>query len=292
MEQAIRKADILIEALPYIQTFRNKSVVVKLGGSAMKSESVMKGVLQDIVFLKAVGIRPILVHGGGPHINEELAKAKKKSSFVRGHRVTDKETLDIVVKVTTEISRSIVNTINQIGGDAVCVWDLEKPALHAEKLLLNKNQNNENNDLGFVGSVNKVDTDLFHSLCKNDKIPIVPPIARSEKNDVTFNVNADSVASIVALSLKVEKLVLLSDTHGIMTNPNDKDSFASTLHEKEIEDLIEQGIITEGMLPKVNACIVVLLDGVKKAHIIDGRIPHSLLLEIFTDKGIGTQILV
>lgn len=292
MEQAIRKADILIEALPYIQTFQDKLVVVKLGGSAMKSESVMKGVLQDIVFLKAVGIRPILVHGGGPHINEELSKAKKKSSFVKGHRVTDKETLDIVINVTTEISRSIVNTINQIGGEAVSVWDLEKSAIQAEKLLLDKMQNNATDDLGFVGSVNKVDTDLFHSLCENDKIPIIPPIAKGETNDITFNVNADSVASIVALSLKVEKLVLLSDTHGIMTNPNDNDSFASTLHESEIEDLIEKEIITEGMLPKVYACISVLLEGVKKAHIIDGRIPHSLLLEIFTDKGIGTQILV
>lgn len=291
MEQAIRKADVLIEALPYIQSFRDKMVVIKLGGSAMKNKAVMEGVLQDIVFLKTVGIRPVLVHGGGPHINEELSKAKKKSSFIKGHRVTDRETLDIVINVAAKISRSIADTINQIGGSAVCIWDLEKSAIIAEKLFLNKDDSNDSNDLGFVGLITRVDTEAFYSLCENGNIPVIPPIAKGKDNEI-FNVNADSVASIVAQSLTAEKLVLLSDTHGIMTNPNNKDSFASTLHESEIHSLIEQNVITEGMLPKVNACISVLTKGVKKAHIIDGRIPHSLLLEIFTDKGIGTQILV
>lgn len=291
MEQAIHKADVLIEALPYIQSFHNKMIVVKLGGSAMKSHAVMEGVLQDIVFLKAVGIKPIIVHGGGPHINEELDRAKKNSSFIKGHRVTDKETLDIVISVTTKISKSIVETIDQIGSNAVCIWDLDQPTIQAEKLFLNKDEVKESNDLGFVGLITKVDTEMLHSLCKNGNIPVIPPIAKGKNNEI-FNVNADSVASIVAQSLKAEKLVLLSDTHGIMTNPNNKDSFASTLHESEIHSLIEQHVITEGMLPKVNACISVLTKGVKKAHIIDGRIPHSLLLEIFTDKGVGTQILV
>ncbi|MGR3318927.1 MAG: acetylglutamate kinase [Candidatus Anammoxibacter sp.] len=294
MEHAIRKADVLIEALPYIQSFRSKIVVVKLGGSAMKDDAVMEGVLQDIVFLKAVGIRPVLVHGGGPHINEELSKAKKQSSFVKGHRVTDKETLDIVINVTTRISSSIVNKINQIGSEAVCIWDLKKTTIQAEKLFLDKDgdsDTNDPNDLGFVGLITSVDTEALHSLCENGKIPVIPPIAKG-KDDEVFNVNADSVSSIVAQSLTAEKLVLLSDTHGIMTNPNNKDSFASTLHESEIQSLIQQNVITGGMLPKVNACISVLTKGVKKAHIIDGRIPHSLLLEIFTDKGVGTQILV
>ncbi|MGR3221335.1 MAG: acetylglutamate kinase [Candidatus Anammoxibacter sp.] len=294
MEQAIRKADILIEALPYIQSFRDKIVVVKLGGSAMKDDAVLYGVLQDIVFLKAVGIKPILVHGGGPHINEELSKAKIESSFVKGHRVTDKETLDIVIKVTTGISNAIVNKINQIGSDAVRIWDMEKPAIQAKKLFLDEDgdsDTHDRNDLGFVGSITGVDADVLHSLCENGKIPVIPPVAKGESGEI-FNVNADSVSSIVAQSLAAEKLVLLSDTHGIMTNPNDKDSFVSTLHESEIESLIQQNVISGGMLPKVNACISVLTNGVKKAHIIDGRIPHSLLLEIFTDKGVGTQIIV
>ncbi|MGR3219958.1 MAG: amino acid kinase family protein, partial [Candidatus Anammoxibacter sp.] len=169
----------------------------------------------------------------------------------------------------------------------------------AEKLFLDKdggNDKNDSNDLGFVGLITSVDTEVLYSLCENGKIPVIPPVARGTvatgKDNEVFNVNADSVSSIVAQSLTAEKLVLLSDTHGIMTNPNDKDSFASTLHESEIQSLIRQNVISGGMLPKVNACISVLTKGVKKAHIIDGRIPHSLLLEIFTDKGVGTQILV
>lgn len=289
MKHAIQKADILIEALPYIQAFNGKMVLIKLGGSAMKKESVMLGVLEDIVFLKAVGIMPILVHGGGPHINDELAKAQKKSSFIKGHRVTDRETLDIVVKVTTEISRLIATAIEKYGGKATCLCDLETPAVEAEKLIFNNAGPEE--DLGFVGKVSRIDTKTFREICDSGSIPVIAPIAKG-RDEKVFNINADSVASIVAQSLIVEKLVLLSDTHGIMTEPGNEDSFASTLHEKEIESLIQKKVITEGMLPKVNACISVLLKGVKKAHIIDGRIPHSLLLEIFTVKGVGTQVLV
>ena len=289
MEHAIQKADILIDALPYIQAFNGKTVVIKLGGSAMKEESVMLGVLEDIVFLKAVGINPVLVHGGGPHINEELSKARKKSSFIKGHRVTDKETLDIVVDVTTKISRLIAAAIEKYGGKAICLCDLKTHAIEAEKLIFDNAGPEE--DLGFVGKISRIEAKVFHEICDNGGIPVVAPIAKGS-NDEIFNINADSVASIVAQSLIVEKLVLLSDTHGIMTEPGNENSFASTLHEKEIESLIQEKVITEGMLPKVNACISVLLKGVKKAHIIDGRIPHSLLLEIFTVKGIGTQVLV
>ncbi len=297
MEQAIQKSDVLIEALPYIQSFRNKIVVIKLGGSAMKERNVMDGVLQDIVFLKAVGMEPILVHGGGPYINKELAKVKKQTPFIDGYRVTDKETLEIVKNVSTNISRSIVETINKNGSNAVCVCDLEVSPIRAEKFILPEKPNNSGIDaansreLGFVGQIANVDPLVLTSLCKNNTIPVIPPIAKG-KGDQMFNVNADSVASFIAKVLIPEKLVLLSDTHGIMTNPDDKDSFASTLHEDEINSLINKNVITSGMLPKVNACITALNSGVKKAHIIDGRIPHSILLEIFTDKGIGTQILV
>lgn len=294
MEQAIRKADVLLEALPYFQLFRNKIVVIKLGGSAMKNTKVMAGVLRDIVFLKAVGIEPVLVHGGGPYINKELARIKKRSSFIQGYRVTDKETLDIVVNVTIKISRSIVETIKQCASDAVCIWDLEVSPVLAEKFVLkgvNDSDTDNPIDLGYVGKIKDVDTLVLTSLCKNELIPIIPPIAKGENGEI-YNVNADSVASYVAQALVPEKLVIMSDTHGIMTDPADQDSFASTLHEKEVESLIEKNVITEGMLPKVDACIAALTKGVKKAHIIDGRIPHSLLLEIFTDKGIGTQIIV
>lgn len=293
MEKAILKADVLIEALPYIQSFRNKIVVIKLGGSAMKDEKVMEGVLRDIVFLKAVGIEPVLVHGGGPHINKELAKAGIATSFIRGYRVTDKATLDIVVDVGTNISRSIVETINKFGSGGVSICDLEVSPIHADKFVLEGDGTEREGslDLGFVGKITEVDTLVLTSLCKNDKIPVIPPVAKGRNNEI-YNVNADSVASFVAQALVPEKLVVMSDTHGIMTNPGDESSFVSTLHEDEIIKLIDRKVITEGMLPKVNACISALNSGVKKAHIIDGRIPHSLLLEIFTDKGIGTQILV
>lgn len=291
MEQAIQKADVLIEALPYIHSFRNKIVVIKLGGSAMKSNTVMEGVLQDTVFLRAVGMRPVLVHGGGPHINEELTKADVKSSFVEGHRVTDKATLDIVIEVASGISGLIVDTIGRLGGDAISVWDMEEHVIEAEKLFLGMDGRGESCDLGFVGSITKVNDKAFHLLCSEGHIPVIPPVAKGSCNEM-FNVNADSVSSMVAQSMRAEKLVLLSDTHGILTDPEDEDSFASTLHETEIETLISKGVIAGGMLPKVNAGISALQKGVRKAHIIDGRIPHSLLLEIFTDKGIGTQILV
>ncbi len=294
MEQAIRKADTLIEAMPYIQSFRGKIVVIKLGGSAMKDDAVMQGVVQDIVFLKTVGIEPVLIHGGGPHINSELAKINKKSTFIKGYRYTDEEILDVVVKVTTGISRSIVETMSKFGNEAVCVWDLDNNPIKAEKFLLDRDagfSTDESEDLGFVGKISDVDTKTLRTLCDSGKIPIIPPVAKGDNNQ-TFNVNADSVASYVAQSLSPEKLVVLSDTHGIMRDPGDENSFASTLHEDEIRELIQKGVITSGMLPKVNACVSALTKGVKKAHIIDGRIPHSLLLEIFTVKGIGTQIIV
>lgn len=295
MEQAIQKADILIEALPYIQAFRNKIVVIKFGGSAMDKEDVLDRVLLDIVFLKAVGIEPILVHGGGPFITKEMARIGKRPSFVEGHRVTDKETLEIVKDITiNKVSRPIVGKINKAGGDALCVWDMERPPLLAEKYLLKKDCGTSNEtpiDLGYVGQITHVDAVAFHSLCDNGKIPVIPPIARGV-NGNTYNINADSMACLIAQSLKAEKLVFLSNTHGIMTDPHNGNSLASTLHERDINFLIEQDIISGGMLPKVRACISALTKGVKKAHIIDGRIPHSLLLEIFTDKGIGTQILI
>ncbi len=289
MEEAIRKSRVLIEALPYIQSFRDKIVVVKFGGSAMVNVKTFQSILQDMVFMKAIGMKPIIVHGGGPHISSEMKKRGKSPLFVNGHRFTDKETLDIAIDVLiNQISTSIMNQINEMGAKGVCVWNRDKSPLKARKFV---REDDGGADLGFVGELTEIACESFTNLCEGDKIPIVPPIANGDGGE-NYNVNADSVASFVAGSMKAEKLVFISNTHGISVDPSDPESFKSTLHEDEVNELIKNDVIRGGMLPKANACISALREGVGKAHIIDGNIPHSLLLEIFTDKGIGTQIIV
>ncbi len=294
MENAIRKASILIEALPYIRSFKNKIVVIKFGGGAM-SDDVMTNVLQDIVFMKTVGIMPILVHGGGPHITQEMAKRGLTPKFIEGHRITDLETLEIAKDVLiNQISASIVKKISELGNKAACIWENSYCPLKAEKYYIETKGNNgasKKLDIGFVGKVTAIDKDRFLNLCNSCAIPIVPPIAKGD-NGAVYNVNADNVAAFIATALGAEKLVFLSNTHGIMKRPKDETSFASTLHEEEVHALIDKKIISEGMLPKALACISAVKAGVKKAHIINGLIPHALLLEIFTDKGVGTQIIV
>ena len=292
MEEAIRKSRVLIEALPYIQSFRDKIVVVKFGGSAMVNVETFKSILQDMVFMKSIGMKPIIVHGGGPHISSEMKKRGKSPLFVNGHRFTDKETLEIAIDVLiNQISKSIISQINEMGATGVCVWDQNKGPLKARKFVSGDEGGSETDDLGYVGELTEIECESFTNLCEGDKIPIVPPIANGVGGE-NYNVNADNVASFVAGSLKAEKLVFISNTHGISVDPSDSESFKSTLHEDEVNDLIKRNIIRGGMLPKANACIYALREGVRKAHIIDGNIPHSLLLEIFTDKGIGTQIIV
>ncbi len=292
MEEAIRKSRALIEALPYIQSFRDKIVVVKFGGSAMVNVETFQSILQDMVFMKAIGVKPIIVHGGGPHISNEMKKRGKSPLFVNGHRFTDKETLEIAIDVLiNQISKTIIRKINEMGATGVCVLDKNKSPMTARKFVSESEDGLETDDLGYVGELTEIECESFISLCEGDKIPIVPPIANGVGGE-NYNVNADNVASFVAGSLKAEKLVFISNTHGISTDPSDPDSFASTLHEDEVNELIKRDIIKGGMLPKANACIYALREGVRKAHIIDGHIQHSLLLEIFTDKGIGTQIIV
>lgn len=295
MENAIRKAGILIEALPYIRSFRNKIVVIKFGGGAMSSDEVLTNVLQDIVFMKTVGIFPILVHGGGPHISQEMTRRGLSPKFIEGHRITDRETLEIAKDVLiNQISASIVKKISELGNEAACIWENGNCPLKAEKYYVETRTDHgdiRRLDIGFVGKVTAIDKDWFLNLCTSCTIPIVPPIAKGANGDV-YNVNADNVAAFLAKSLGAEKLVFLSNTHGIMTRPKDESSFASTLHEDEVHALIDKKIISEGMLPKALACISAVKAGVKKAHIINGTIPHALLLEIFTDKGVGTQIIV
>ena len=292
MEEAIRKSRAMIEALPYIQSFKGKVVVVKFGGSAMVNIKTFQSILQDVVFMKAIGMMPIIVYGGGPHISSEMEKRGKKPLFIHGYRVTDEETLKIAIDVLiNQIGKLIISQINEMGAKGVCVWDREKSPIKARKFVCEGEDKTESNDLGYVGELTGIECERLNNLCEGNNIPIVPPIAEGAGGE-NFNVNADIVASFLASSLKAEKLVFISNTHGISTDPSDPESFKSTLHEDEVNELIESNIISGGMLPKAKACISALMGGVKKAHIIDGHIPHSLLLEIFTDKGIGTQIIV
>ena len=292
MEEAIGKSRVLIEALPYIQSFKDKIVVVKFGGSAMVNEDTFHSVLQDMVFMKSIGMKPVIVHGGGPFISSEMEKRGKKPLFINGYRVTDKETLEIAIDVlTNQIGKLIIDQIEVMGAKGVCVWDGDDSPIKARKFVSKDDGGSGAEDLGYVGELTEIECDSFTNLFEDDQIPIVSPIAKGIDGE-NYNVNADNVASFVAGALKAEKLVFISNTHGISTDPSDPESFTSTLHEDEVNRLIKSGVISGGMLPKANACISAMRDGVKKAHIIDGHIPHSLLLEIFTDKGIGTQIIV
>jgi acetylglutamate kinase len=290
MEEAIRKADVLIEALSYIKGFRDKLVVIKLGGSALTDMSLLRDILKDVIFMKVVGMRPILVHGGGPHITQEMSRRGKSPQFIQGHRVTDKETLEIVVEVlVNQVNAGILKELKALGDGGVSMWRGGKPPLRAERYQV-RDENGQAIDLGLVGELSSMEEKAFCKVCRAGKIPVVPPLARSSSG--VLNINADSVAAFVAGALKAEKLVFLSNTHGIMLDPKDETSTASTLSKVEVQSLIEKGIITGGMLPKSRACLMALESGVRKAHIIDGKIPHSLLLEIFTDKGVGTQIVL
>jgi acetylglutamate kinase len=292
LEDAIRKSKVLIEALPYIQSFKDKVVVIKFGGSAMVNIKTFRSILQDVVFMKTIGMRPIIVHGGGPHISEEMKKRGKNPLFINGYRITDKETLEIAIEVlVNQIGGLIINKINEMGAEAVGVWSEKKSPVKARKYVFKEQGKSKEYDLGYVGELTEIECKIFSKLCESGKIPVVPPIAEGTDKE-NFNVNADNVASFIARYLKAEKLVFISNTHGILTDPSNPDSLASTLHEDEVNKLIENNVIKDGMLPKAQACISALTSGVRKAHIIDGKIPHSLLLEIFTDKGIGTQIIV
>ncbi len=290
----MRKAAALIEALPYIQRFKGKHVVVKFGGAAMEDDRVMDDVIEDIVFLATVGIRPIVVHGGGKQISRAMKEAGLQPTFVRGHRVTDQATLDIVVRVLTgEINADIIRRITAHGGRAVSAFQDGQSLLRARKKAVSvtgADGRTEELDVGLVGEVVGVDRRRFNALTRNGTILAVPPIGQDRSGQL-YNVNADSAAAAVASALKAEKIVFLSDVHGIMARPGDASSFLSSVDKSEVNALIARGVIDGGMLPKVEACLQAISAGVRKAHIIDGRLHHSLLLEIFTDAGVGTEIV-
>ncbi len=283
MEEAIKKAEVLIEALPYIKRFHKKIIVIKYGGSILGDEKIRKGILEDIVFLSFMGLRPVLVHGGGPNISGRIRAEGKKTEFIDGMRVTDEETLDMVEEELEKLNSLIVNEISELGANAVGLNGEKEKIIQVEKKKAKV-------DLGLVGHITGINTEPVLEKLKADTVAVVLPLGKG-LDKKTYNVNADEAASSISSALKAEKLVLLTDVKGIMRNPEDPHSFLSTLTTEEAQGLIDSGFIQQGMIPKVKACIDALENGVKKTHIIDARTPHGLLLEIFTDTGVGTEIV-
>ncbi len=290
-DDAINKAGGLVEALSYIQRFHNKVVVVKVGGSIMDDEQALSQILTDIVFMNYVGMQPVLVHGGGKAINDAMDKAGLTPQWIQGRRYTDERTLAIAEQVLcNQINRFIVSFIQSQGCEAMGLHSLSSVVLFAEKTYL-KGEEGRRIDLGMVGEVKSVNARLLQLLVQADSIPCIATIARDEAGG-KLNINADTAAGAVAAAMKAEKLVVVSDTHGIRADVKDPSSRISHLTTKEIQALVDNGTISSGMLPKVEACVTALQGGVTKAHIIDGRIPHALLLEIYTQAGIGTEIVL
>ncbi len=289
MQTAIEKATILLEALPYIRKFANKTFVIKFGGNAMIDEKLSHSFALDIILLSYVGIRPVVVHGGGPQIGELMKKLGKQSTFIDGLRVTDQETMDIAEMVLTgSINKEIVSHINKNGGRAVGLSGKDGSLIMARKMLKkDKIDPSKMIDIGFVGEITSVNPQVINTLDSNQFIPVIAPVGCGEDGQ-TYNINADTAAGAIAGALKAEKLILLTDVEGV----KDKNgSLLSTLTESEVQSLIASGDISGGMIPKVTCCCKALDEGVAKAHIIDGRVEHAVLLEIFTDIGIGSQVV-
>lgn len=284
MQAIIKKADVLIEALPYIRRFKGKTVVIKAGGSMMENKDIIGGIFEDIIFLGAVGINPVLIHGGGARINAEMKKAGLRPRFVDGLRVTDAKAIRIVDRVLTETSADIAGHIKELGGKAKALSGKESGVIRAEKV------RHKGRDIGFIGKVSSVDIRPIKKVLDSGAIPVISPVGRG-KDGKPYNINADLAASEIASALKAEKFVLITDTKGILMDESSEETLISTLKRKEAEDLIRRGVIRSGMIPKVKAVMSALSKGVKKTHIIDGRLSHAILLEIFTDKGVGTEII-
>lgn len=293
MLSATEKAEILIEALPYIQKFAGKTVVIKLGGHAMTNPEIEKSVLQDIVLMKLVGIKTVVVHGGGPSIDSWMKKIGLQPVFINGLRVTDEATMELVEMVLNgKINKALVSRINELGGKAIGICGKDGNLIQAEykkTLIKDKDGNEIETDLGLVGEITKVNPEIIHHLTDNDYIPVVSPVGTGPRGE-SLNINADHASGALGGALSAHKLVLLTDVEGIYLGDG-PDSLASQLTEKEIHEYIARGIIKGGMIPKAESCLTALKYGVKNVHIIDGRKPHTLLLEIFTDKGIGTMIV-
>ena len=284
MKQVLQKAEVLIEALPYIQSFNRKIIVVKYGGSAMSNEELQKSVIQDVTLLKLVGFKPIIVHGGGKEISRWVGKVGKEAEFVNGLRVTDEETMEIAEMVLGKVNKKLVSMVQEIGVKAVGISGKDGGLLKVCK------KYSDGQDIGYVGEITEVNPQLLYDLLEKDFLPIVAPIGFDDSFD-TYNINADDAACAIAKAVHAEKLAFLTDIEGVYKDPNDKATFLSRLSVSAAEALIGEGFIGGGMLPKLNNCTSAVQNGVNRVHILDGRIPHCLLLEIFTKEGIGTAIV-
>ena len=281
MDELLNKAEVLIEALPYIQKFNRKIVVVKYGGSAMSNPELQRNVIKDVTLLKLVGFKPIIVHGGGKEISRWIEKVGKKPEFINGLRVTDDETMEIAEMVLGKVNKSLVAMVQELGVKAVGISGKDGGLLKCEK------KYSKGQDIGFVGNVTGVDTKIIFDLLEKDFLPIISPIAIDD-DFTTYNINADDAACAIAKAIKAEKLAFLTDVEGVYRDFEDKSTFISRMTVSEAEELMNSGVIGGGMLPKLTNCIDAIKEGVSRVHILDGRVAHSLLLEIFTDQGVGT----
>ena len=284
MQEILSKATVLIEALPYIQQYNRKIIVVKYGGSAMSNEELQKNVIKDVTLLKLVGFKPIIVHGGGKEISRWVGKVGKEAQFINGLRVTDSETMEIAEMVLNKVNKSLVAMVQELGVKAVGISGKDAGLLRVDK------KYSDGQDIGFVGDIKEVNPKILYDLIERDFLPIIAPIGFDENFD-TYNINADDAACAIAKAVGAEKLAFLTDIEGLYKDINDKSTFISRISASDAEKLIEDGFIGGGMLPKLNNCTSAIKNGVNRVHILDGRIPHCLLLEIFTRDGIGTAIV-
>ncbi len=284
MDEILKKAEVLIEALPYIQRFNRKVIVVKYGGSAMTDESLKKSVIQDVTLLKLVGFKPIIVHGGGKEISRWVGKVGKEAQFVNGLRVTDEETMEIAEMVLNKVNKSLVQMVEELGVRSVGISGKDGGLLKVKK------KYSDGKDIGYVGEITEVNPKILYDMLDDDFLPIVAPIGM-DADYHTYNINADDAACAIANAMQAEKLAFLSDIEGVYADANDPSTLISELRISDARKLIDGGIVGGGMLPKIQNCIEAIEKGVSRVHILDGRIPHCLLLEIFTNRGIGTAIL-
>ena len=288
MSEIIKKAEILIEALPYMQRLNGKTVVIKYGGNAMVSETLKNTVMDDIVLLKYIGLNPIIIHGGGPDITKTLADLNIESKFVNGLRVTDEKTMEVAQMVLVgKTNKEIVSLLNRKGGKAIGLCGLDGNLIECERLKVGVD--GKEVELGFVGKITSINCGVLELMAKDEYIPVVAPIGVG-KDGHSYNINADTAAAEIAAALKAEKLIMLTDVDGVRVS-KDSDTATHVLTSIQARDLIEKKIINKGMIPKVLGCLDAIAAGVGRSHIIDGRIPHCILLEVFTNKGIGTMIL-
>ena len=284
MQEVLKKAEVLVEALPYIQKFNKKVIVVKYGGSAMSNPELQKSVITDVTLLKLVGFKPIIVHGGGKAISNWVSKVGKEAEFVNGLRVTDAETMEIAEMVLGRVNKQLVTMVQELGVKSIGISGRDSGLLHVTKKF------SDGKDIGFVGEVDKVDPKVLFDLLDNDYLPIVAPVGFDDNFD-TYNINADDAACAIAKAVGADKLAFLTDIEGVYKDIKDPSTFISRLTCSEADALIASGNIGGGMLPKLNNCTNAIREGVNKVHILDGRIPHCLLLEIFTNKGVGTMFM-